>query len=101
MDAAARDFEDLEDPENWDFDNVQIQPPVKNPRAIVSVPLNRSELGQIATAARRCGVSLSEYIRSAALQRSASTEDNSATESETGNAISFSDSESAQLPTKG
>lgn len=82
MDATARDFEDLEDPENWDFDNVQIQPPVKNPRAIVSVPLNRSELSQIATAARRCGVPLSEYIRDAALQRSASSENNATTESD-------------------
>jgi hypothetical protein len=96
MDAAARDFEELEDPENWDFDNVQIQPPVKNPRAIVSVPLNRNELSQIEAAARRCGISLSEYIKGAALQRSASPEQNTTTESECGHPISLSDSKSAE-----
>ncbi len=68
MDSTAREIEGLEDPENWDVDAIQIQPPVKHPGAVVSVEFNRSEFDQIAAAARQRGVSLTKFVRDAALQ---------------------------------
>lgn len=77
MNLTEREFEELEDPENWDFDAVQIQPPVKDPKAVVSMELNRSEFNRVAAAARRRGLPLAEFIRQAALQLSASDQTSS------------------------
>lgn len=99
MNSRSRDLEELEDPENWDFDNVQIHPPVKNPRAVVSVEFNRDELDQIAITARRLGMSLTTFVREAALRCSAPADADSHNHlSPAKRSVSRSDSETIQSP---
>jgi hypothetical protein len=96
MNSTEKEIDELEDPENWDFDAIQIQPPVKDPTAVVSVKLNRDEFDLVATAARRRGMSVTEFIKVAALRISASSDSGSNAHSEAGNGLSFDASESAQ-----
>jgi hypothetical protein len=61
------ELEGLENPENWDWESGTMQPPVRNPRAVVRIPFATADFGEIAAAARRAGTSLTEFISSAAL----------------------------------
>jgi len=59
--------EELPDPETWDFENAVTLPPVKNPRAIVSVAFPGDDFDMVSDAADRLGMRLSEFIRRAAI----------------------------------
>ena len=60
---------DLEDPDNWDFENVQIQEPLDHRRAIVSVAVCRDDFKAIAAAARKCGMTVTAFMRLAATEK--------------------------------
>jgi len=59
----------LQEPAAWDDDSAEILPPVKAPRAIVSVAFARPDFERVAEYARRHGMKTSEFIRAAALER--------------------------------
>jgi hypothetical protein len=62
-----RELQELQDPVTWEADTDDRRPPVKSPRAVVSVAFSRDDLEQVASAARESGMRTSEFIRNAAL----------------------------------
>jgi hypothetical protein len=60
---------ELQDPGNWEDEEDPVRPPVKSPRAIVSVAFSREDFERIAEHAREHGMKTSEYIRRAALDQ--------------------------------
>ena len=60
--------EELQNPEQWDFENADLRTPVKEARAVVSVAFARTDLDLVVTAARKAGMKVSEYIRTATLR---------------------------------
>ncbi|MDQ3693787.1 MAG: hypothetical protein M3464_09170 [Chloroflexota bacterium] len=60
------ELDGLQDPEAWD--EGEVRPPVKSPRAIVSVAFAREDFERIAEYATRRGMKTSEFIRRAALE---------------------------------
>jgi hypothetical protein len=69
-----REVQELENPENWDFENRQRHEAVKKPRAVVSVAFSREDFERIEEQAERLGITLSKFIRDAALEKAASVE---------------------------
>ena len=65
---------ELQDPGSWDLDDPQVRPPVKQPRAVVSVAFSRADYEQVVRRARAAGKTTSEYIREAALERASRRE---------------------------
>lgn len=63
--------EELQNPENWDFENAERRPAVKRPRAVVSVAFSREDYDQLVAYAKRREMKVSEFIRAAALERTA------------------------------
>src|SRR5687767_4264631 len=59
--------EELEDPETWDYESATLHPPVKDPRAVVSVGFPAADFRLVAEYARSTGMKLSEFIRVAAI----------------------------------
>jgi hypothetical protein len=55
--------------EDWDFEKAQSKSARTNRRTVVSVSLPRQDFEVIANAAERDGVSLSEYFRTAAVEK--------------------------------
>lgn len=53
----------------WDLENAERRPGVKNPRAIVSVAFARHEFESVVECAEHYGKKLSEFIRDAALEK--------------------------------
>jgi hypothetical protein len=96
MDSTAREIDELEDPENWDFDTAQIQPPVENPQAVVSVTFTRSEIGRVATAARSRGMSLTEFVKDASLHAASSSVEVDSDTHAAGNSVTINGSEPFQ-----
>lgn len=69
MKWSDRELEELQNPDEWSDDgDAELRPPVKSPRAVVSVAFSSADLGRVSTEARRKGMKLSEYIRTAALE---------------------------------
>ncbi len=60
------ELDGLQDPEAWD--EGEVRPAVKSPRAIVSVAFARGDFERIADYATRRGMKTSEFIRRAALE---------------------------------
>jgi hypothetical protein len=67
------ELSELEDPESWDWDDVQIHQPVANRFAVVSVTLTRDDFQTVAAAARARGMTLTQFVRSAAMKASGMT----------------------------
>lgn len=65
------EMNDLENPENWDFEKAERHPPVKGPRVIVSVAFPRDAYEQVARSAQQRGMRVSEFIREASLEKAA------------------------------
>lgn len=65
MDDA--ELRDLQDPNNWEDLDSTPRPPVKSPRAVVSVAFSREDFGRVVAAAQRHEMKTSEFIRHAAL----------------------------------
>jgi hypothetical protein len=66
---SKEELEELYDPDTWDDESAVVCPPVKNPRAIVSVPFTVDELRQVSEGARGRGLRMTTFIREAALER--------------------------------
>jgi hypothetical protein len=64
-----RELRELEDESSWDDEGITVHPPVKNPRSIVSVAFSTADFTRVAQHARQKGMKLSEFIRTAALER--------------------------------
>jgi hypothetical protein len=70
MSRLGRDeLEALQNPENWEDEENPVRPPVKSPRAVVSVAFSREDFESIAAHAREHGMKTSEFIRRAALNQ--------------------------------
>lgn len=63
------EMEDLEKPDNWDFDNAVEHPPVKGRRAVVSVAFPRDDFQLVSGTAEQLGMKTSEFIRKAAVEK--------------------------------
>lgn len=62
------ELRELEDRETWDDDVGEVRPPVKAPRAVVSVAFARDDFERVSEFARRAGMKTSEFIRRSALE---------------------------------
>ncbi len=62
----------MQDPESWD--DGEVRPPARAPRAVVSVAFARADFEAVAQAAAREGMKTSEFIRRAALGRAVGEE---------------------------
>ena len=60
---------DLENPEGWDYDHLEVRGPVKSPRVVVSVSFPSDGFAAVSQYAERLGKKTSEFIREAALQK--------------------------------
>lgn len=60
---------DLENPESWDYDHLEIREPVKAPRVVVSVSFPHEDFITVSQYAERLGKKTSEFIREAALEK--------------------------------
>lgn len=67
-----REFEELQEPGNWDFQRAEKRPGVRKPRAVVSVAFSREDFERVSQYAENVGTKTSEFIREAALARVAS-----------------------------
>ena len=66
---ADEELEELQTPDNWEDAEDAVQPPVKAPRAVVSIAFSREDFQMVADYAKRHGMKTSEYIREAALKQ--------------------------------
>ncbi|MCH7745274.1 MAG: hypothetical protein IIB15_00425 [Chloroflexi bacterium] len=67
------ELEDLEKPDNWDFDNAVEHPPVRGRRAIVSVAFPRDDFQLVSGTAAKLGMKTSEFIRKAAIEKASTS----------------------------
>lgn len=64
-----QELRELQDPGTWDDAGGEVLPPVKSPRAVVSVAFSAEDFRRVTEQARRRGMKTSEFIRNAALDR--------------------------------
>lgn len=64
----SEELRELQDPASWEDGEDEVRPPVKAPRAVVSVAFARDDFQQVAEYARQHGMKTSEFIRHAALE---------------------------------
>lgn len=62
-----KDLKDLENPENWDWENAEAEVGKKNRRTIVSVAFPREDFKNVAKCALQLHVSVSAFVRHAAV----------------------------------
>lgn len=55
--------------DDWELDQAEIHEPPKNPRAVVSVAFPRDDFRKVSEAAGASDMKVSEFIRTAALER--------------------------------
>ena len=60
---------ELQNPDNWDFDNAVEVKPRRKARAIVSVAFPSADFERVCKAAEKVGTKVSQYIRHAAMQK--------------------------------
>ena len=65
---TEKELQELEDPNTWDLENAEIMPPVRNPRAVVSVSFPRGDFELVSECAEKHGMKTSEFIRKAAIK---------------------------------
>lgn len=65
----SQEVEELQDPENWDWDAAEARPGVKKARAVVSVAFSRLDFDRLSEHAEVLHVPLSAFIREAALEK--------------------------------
>lgn len=61
--------EELQNPDEWDLESAELRGPVRRSRAVVSVSFNAEDFDLVDEAAESTGMKLSEFIRTAAIQR--------------------------------
>jgi len=64
-----KELKELQDPNNWEFDETPPEAPPRRGRAVVSVAFNAEDFDRVSRHARASGLRLSEFIREAALDR--------------------------------
>lgn len=64
-----QELRELQNPRTWDDGADGVRPPVKAPRAVVSVAFSADDFRRVTEQARRHGMKTSEFIREAALER--------------------------------
>jgi hypothetical protein len=64
-----QELAELQKPDTWADEPEGVRPPVKSPRAVVSVAFSREDLQQVERFARERGMRTSEFIRKAALEQ--------------------------------
>lgn len=62
---------ELEKPESWDFSRPEVREPVRASRVIVSVAFRQDDFAQVSEHASRIGKRTSEFIREAAIEKTA------------------------------
>ena len=62
-------LEELENPENWDWDKAKRKPGKKDRRTIVSVGFHRDDFEKVAQLAEELGYNVSSFIRAIAIER--------------------------------
>jgi hypothetical protein len=82
--VSKEELAELQDPESWEDEVEPIRPPVKSPRAVVSVAFSRDDFEDVARYARQHGMKTSEFIRQAALERASPEEQRAVVMSVTG-----------------
>ena len=65
--------EEMQNPENWDFDKAEEKPGRSQGRAIVSVAFSREDFNLVSQHAKMLGLKTSELIRNATLEQITST----------------------------
>ena len=65
----SRKEKELENPDGWDFESAEAKRPVKARRAVVSVALSAEDFERVAEAAERSHLTISGFIREAALEK--------------------------------
>ncbi len=68
-DMKPQELEDLENPDNWDYDNAQKRPGTRNRRSVVSVGFTREDFEKVSQLAEQLGVTVSGFIRYATLEK--------------------------------
>jgi hypothetical protein len=63
------DIDELQDPETWDNDTAQVLSPSESPKVVVPVSFTPTEFASLSRFARDHGVTTSECIRDAILDR--------------------------------
>ncbi len=64
-----RDQQELQNPDNWDFERAHRTSGMRAARAVVSVAFSREDFERVAGCAEQLGMRTSEFIREAALNR--------------------------------
>jgi len=64
-----RELEELQNPDNWDNEQIEVREPVKNPRSVVSIAFQADDFRRVSRYAREHGMKISEFIRAAALEK--------------------------------
>ena len=72
MTMSDEEVQNLEDPRAWDQENAVTVRPKRKVRAVVSVAIPAEAFDQISESAERAGMKLSEFIRDAAMEKTAS-----------------------------
>jgi hypothetical protein len=67
--------EELQDPQQWEFERAEKRRGVKRSRAVVSVAFSREDYERVVDAAQRHRIRTSEFIRNAALEHARDTSD--------------------------
>jgi hypothetical protein len=60
---------ELMDPDTWDWDSIEVLPPVPNPGVVLSIRFSLDEMTRISRAAEAQGITIFEYIKQSALTR--------------------------------
>jgi len=68
-------MQELENADNWDFENAERHSGGKASRVVVSVAFHREDFSRVAERAERTGMKTSEYIREAALEKATHEEE--------------------------
>jgi len=79
----------MESGEWEDGGEAEIRQPVKSPRAVVSVSFSATDLERVSDEARRCGMKLSEFVRTAALESANRSQGGSAVTSSSGATVDY------------
>lgn len=64
-----RELAELENEENWDYDQSVVHSPSKTARAVIPVAFGPGDFERVAAYARARGMKLSDFIRQAALDK--------------------------------
>jgi hypothetical protein len=65
----AKEREELQNPDNWDSENVERHSGTKNRHTVVSVRFPRSDFDKVVSFAEKIGMNVSTFIRYAALEK--------------------------------